>query len=148
VVIHYTDESKDTGDTIDVLYHSVLESGMPLVERLVADLVARTLSRKPQDMTKYLFNYEMVETNFRLDFRQPAELLIGMVLIAPGKFYFIYIGEKYHMENCSVIDELVKARKFCTGVSCELNGRLTFVTPRRFLQIERLAKVGGTFDPI
>jgi len=161
MVVHYLDAGIDTGDiiyetkvpvqmgdTINEVYHRVWETSTPLVERLLKDLDAGALPRKPQDLSKYLYNYEIVEKDFELDFRQPAEILFGRVAMRPGKFYFTYRGETYHVQKCTVIDEPVHTRRFFTGVPYAIRDRLVFVTPRKFLQIDELMKDGSAVDPL
>jgi methionyl-tRNA formyltransferase len=161
MVVHYLDEGIDTGDiiyetkvpvipgdTIDALYHRVWNTSIPLVERLLIDLENRTLPRRPQDQSKYLYNYEITEKDFELDFRQPAETLYGRIKMSPGDFYFTYQGQRYHVVNSTVVEELTKTRKYETGHPYVMNGKLVFVTPRRFLQIEQLLKEGKPIDPL
>jgi methionyl-tRNA formyltransferase len=161
MVVHYLDEGIDTGDiiyetrvpvlagdTVNDLYHRIFETSMPLVKRLLDDLDARSLTRKPQDPAKYFYNYEIEEKDYELDFRQPADVLFGRVMMAPGKFYFTLKGENYHVTKCSAVDEPVNTRRFRTGVPYKMNGRLTFVTPRKFFRVEQVVKDGSTFDPI
>jgi methionyl-tRNA formyltransferase len=161
MVVHYLDEGIDTGDiiyenrvpimpgdTVNRLYHRIFETSVPLVKRLLDDLEARILPRKPQDMTKYFYNYEIEQKDYELDFRQPARVLAGRVAMAPGKFFFTLNGKKYFVKECSAVDEHVSTRKFRTGVPFAVHGRLTFATPRKFLQITRIAGDDGEFDPI
>ncbi len=161
MVVHYMDGGIDTGDiiyetrvpvkpgdTVNDLYRRVWTTSTPLVEGLLKDLDSRSLPRKPQDLSKYLYNYEITEKDFELDFRQPAEVLSGRVKMGPGKFYFIFNGEKYFVKDCSVIEEYVKTRKFQTGVPFTVNDKLVFATPRRFLQIDRIIRDGVEIDPV
>ncbi len=161
MVVHYLDEGIDTGDiiyetrvpilpgdTVNELYHRIFKTSMPLVKRLLDDLDARVLPRRPQDPTKYFYNYEIEEKDYELDFRQPARVLSGRVMMAPGKFFFTLNGEKYFVKECSVIDEHVSTRRFRTGVPFAVNNRLTFVTPRLFLQIDKVIKDDREFDLI
>ncbi|NIQ17494.1 MAG: hypothetical protein GTN43_01610 [Candidatus Aenigmarchaeota archaeon] len=121
MVVHHLDEGIDTGDiiyetrvpvrpgdTINEVYDRVWNTSTPLVERLLHDLDAKSLPRKPQDMSRYLYNYEINEKDFELDFRQPAEVLFGRVKMRPGKFYFILNGNRYFVKDCKVIAEPVK----------------------------------------
>jgi methionyl-tRNA formyltransferase len=160
MVVHYLDEGIDTGDiiyetrvpilagdTVNDLYHRIFETSMPLVKRLLDDLEARTVPRKPQDPAKYFYNYEIEERDYELDFRQPADVLLGRVMMAPGKFFFTLNGGKYRVTKCSVVDEPVNTRRFRTGKPYKMNGRLTFVTPRKFLRIEEAEKDGCAVDP-
>ncbi len=161
MVIHFMDEGIDTGDiiyetrvpvlqgdTINELYHRAWNTSMPLVERLLNALDARSLPRKPQDKKKYFYNYEITEKDFELDFRQPAEILLGRVKMEPGKFCFTIDGEKYFVKDCTVLDEPVNTRRFQIGVTYAFNNKLLFVTPNRFLQIEGVIKDGKEIDPL
>ena len=161
MVIHFMDDGIDTGDiiyetrvpvrpgdTINGLYDRVWKTSTPLVGRLLDDLDARTLPRKPQDMSKYLYNYEITEKDFELDFRQPAEVLYSRVKMAPGKFYFEVKGERCFVTDCTVVDEHVHTRKFETGVPYPIEGGLVFVTPRKFLQVDGVILDGVRIDPL
>jgi methionyl-tRNA formyltransferase len=160
VVIHYMDGGIDTGDiifetkvpvlpgdTIDKLYDRCWKKSVPLVKKLLDGLEKNSLPRKPQDMSLYMYNYEIIEKDFELDFRQPAEVLSGRVSMAPGKFYFILNGEKYYVRECSVIEEPVLTRKFETGVPVRMGGGTVFVTPRKFFRIDKIVKNEREIDP-
>jgi methionyl-tRNA formyltransferase len=161
MVIHYMDEGIDTGDiiyetrvqvkpgdTIDGIYHRVWKTSIPLVERLLQDLDNNNLPRKPQDLSKYFYNYEITEKDFELDFRQPAEVLFGRVMMRPGKFYFNYKNEKYYVKSCEAIDEPVKSRKFLCGTPYVMSNKVVFVTPFKFLQINSITKNGIEIEPL
>ena len=161
MVVHYLDAGIDTGDiiyetrvpvnvgdTINEVYHRVWDSSTTLVRRLLDDLDAGTLPRRPQDLSNYLYNYEIVEKDFELDFRQPAEILFGRVTMRPGKFYFVHRNQLYFVQKCTVIEERIHTRKFLTGIPYNIKGKLVFVTPRKFLQIDELMKDGSAVDPL
>jgi len=139
---------KDPYEGINEVYHRVWNTSMQLVERLLVDLDNRTLPRKSQDLSKYFYNYEITERDFELDFRQPAEVLYGRASMRPGRFYFIYRDTKYFVKRCSVVKEHVQSRKFSTGIPHTVNGKLVFVTPRKFLQIDELIVEGEQIDPL
>ena len=161
MVVHYLDTGIDTGDiiyetrvpvntgdTINEVYHRVWDSSTPLVRGLLDDLDAGTLPRRPQDLSKYLYNYEIVEKDFELDFRQPAEILFGRVAMRPGMFYFVHRNKRYFVQKCTVIDEYIHNRNFLTGIPYNVKGKLVFVTPRSFLLIDELMKDGSAVDPL
>jgi len=161
MVVHYLDEGIDTGDiiyetevpilpgdTVNDLYHRIFETSMPLVKRLLDDLDAGAIPRKPQDPAKYFYNYEIEDKDYELDFRQPAEVLCGRVNMAPGKFYFVHNGERYFVTKCSVIEEHRKTRRFFVSAPFAVNNKLVFATPRRFLRVESVIKDNREFDPI
>jgi methionyl-tRNA formyltransferase len=161
MVVHYLDAGIDTGDiiyetrvpvrrgdTIDGVYHRAWEKSTPLVKTLLEDLDAGTLPRRPQDLSRYHYNYEIVEKDFELDFRQPAEILYGRVAMRPGRFYFIHGNEKYFVRKCTVIDEPVHTRRFYPGVPYNMKGQLAFVTPNKFVRIDELLKAGSPVDPL
>jgi methionyl-tRNA formyltransferase len=161
MVVHYLDAGIDTGDiiyetrvpvrrgdTIDGVYHRVWETSTSLVKTLLEDLDAGTLPRRPQDLSRYHYNYEIVEQDFELDFRQPAEILYGRVVMRPGKFYFLHRGEKYFVRKCTVVDEPVYTRRFYPGVPYDMNGELVFVTPNKFLRVDELLKGGSPVHPL
>jgi methionyl-tRNA formyltransferase len=161
MTVHYLNEGIDTGDiiyetrvpvrpgdTINEVYDRVWNSSIPLVEQLLHDLDSSSLPRKQQDMSHYLYNYEITEKDFELNFRQPAEVLFGKVKMRPGKFYFILNGSRYFVKDCRVISEPVETRKFASGIPFSLKNKLVFATPRNFLQIEALVKNGMEIDPL
>jgi methionyl-tRNA formyltransferase len=161
MVIHFMDQGIDTGeiiyetrvpvkigDTINDVYNRVWNSSTPLIKRLLNDLDTENLPRKRQDMSKYFYNYEIVDKDFELDFRQPAEILYGRVTMMPGKFYFSYRNKKYYINKCNVIKEHVKVRKFSIGVPFSVKNKLVFATPRKFLQIDELVENKLIINPI
>jgi methionyl-tRNA formyltransferase len=161
MVVHFLDAGIDTGDiiyetsvpvsmgdTINEVYHRVWDSSIPLVRRLLDDLDAGALPHRPQDRSRYLYNYEIVERDFELDFRQPAEILFGRVAMRPGKFYFMHDNQKYYVQKCTVVNEHVHTRKFLTGVPYNVEGKLLFVTPKKFLRIDQVIKNGSAVDPL
>jgi methionyl-tRNA formyltransferase len=161
MVVHHLDAGIDTGDiiyetrvpvhmgeTINEVYHRVWDSSTPLVSRLLDDLDNGTLPRRPQDLSRYLYNYEIVEKDLELDFRQPAVILFGRVSMRPGQFFFVYNNRKYYVKSCRVVEELVHTRKFLTNVPYNMDGKLTFVTPRKFLQIDEIMVDGKAVDPV
>ena len=161
MVVHIMDKGIDTGDVIyetrvpvrigdnvNTLYHRIFETSRPLVPRLLDDLDAGTLPRKPQDMSKYLYNYEIEAKDYELDFRQPAEILLGRVALAPGKFYFVLKGEKIFVTRCTVIEEPGNARKYFLSTPFVVKNKLVFATPRRFLRMDSVTRGDKEFDPI
>ncbi|MCK5569076.1 MAG: hypothetical protein KAJ15_05125 [Spirochaetes bacterium] len=147
-IIYETRVPVNTGDTINEVYHRVWDSSTPLVRGLLDDLDAGTLPRRPQDLSKYLYNYEIVEKDFEIDFRQPAEILFGRVAMRPGMFYFVHRNQRYFVQKCTVIDEYIHNRNFLTGIPYNVKGKLVFVTPRKFLQSDELMKDGSAVDPL
>ena len=161
MVIHYMDDGIDTGDiiyetrvpvlpgdTINELYDRCWKSSVPLVKDLLEGLESNTLPRKPQDMTRYMYNYEIIEKDFQLDFRQPADVLSGRVRMAPGKFYFVLNGEKYYVQKCTVVNEPVNTRKFEIEVPVNIDSKLVFVTPRKYFQVDKVLKNDENIDPV
>ncbi|MCK5570287.1 MAG: hypothetical protein KAJ15_11255 [Spirochaetes bacterium] len=161
MVIHYMDDGIDTGDiiyetrvpvlpgdTINELYDRCWKSSIPLVKKLLEGLENNSLPRKPQDMSRYMYNYEIIEKDFQLDFRQPADVLSGRVKMARGKFYFVLNGGKYYVQECTVIDEPVYTRRFEIEVPVNIGNQLVFVTPRKFFQIDKVLKNGVSVDPV
>ena len=161
MVVHFMDQGIDTGDIIyetrvpvlagdnvNELYHRVFETSMLLVQRLLDDLDARALPRKPQDMSKYFYNYEIEGKDYELDFRQPAEVLLGRVAMAPGKFYFMLKDEKYFVTKCSVVAEPGNTRRYFLSVPFAVKNKFVFATPRRLLQIDSVRRGNKEFDPV
>ena len=159
MVIHFMDEGIDTGDiayrskipvnsgdTIEVLYERIYGTCPGLVKQLMIDIENNTIPRTPQNYSDYIYNYEITGKDFELDFRQPAEVLIGRIKMLPGKFYFVLDGEKYFVEDCMIFKEHVDTRKFETGKPYRLDDKTFFVTPRSFIEITRAEKDGQKVD--
>lgn len=161
MVVHFMDKGIDTGDiayrskvpvlpgdTIEVLYERIYETCPGLVEKLLLDMENDSIPGIPQDYSEYLYNYEIVEKDYELDFRQPAEILSGRIKMLPGKFYFVLAGEKYFVDDCSVFKEHIEARKFVMDKPYILNNEIYFVTPRSFLEVKGIKKDGKMIDQI
>jgi len=159
MVIHFMDRGIDTGDiaykssvpvrpgdTIECLYERIYETCPGLIEQLLADLENDAIPRTPQDMSDYIYNYEIVDGDFELDLRQPAEILEGRIKMLPGRFYFVLRGEKYFVKNCEVFNEHVETRRYTTGRPYPLDDNVFFVTPRKFLRITAAEKEGQAVD--
>jgi methionyl-tRNA formyltransferase len=161
MVIHYMDEGIDTGDilyqsdvpvkkgdTIASLYDRIWDSSGPLIDKLLEDLENNTLPSKPQPMEKYFYNYELSLEDFDLDLRLPAEVLYGRACMMPGKFYITVGGERYHILKCSVVRQPSSGRKYELRKPYEYRGKLVLLTPRDYLQINRMEKDGKEIDPL
>jgi methionyl-tRNA formyltransferase len=161
MVIHYMDEGIDTGDilyqsevpvksgdTIADLYDRIWDSSGPLIKRLLEDLEWDTLPRRPQDINEYFYNYELSLQDYELDFRLPAVILYGRVCMMPGKFY-VKIGDtRYNIQKCSVVSQPLAGRKYVLRKPYEYKGKLIFLTPRDYLQIDSMEKDGKEVDPL
>jgi methionyl-tRNA formyltransferase len=161
MVIHYMDEGIDTGeilyqsdvpvkkgDNIASLYDRIWDSSDPLIGKLLEDLDNNSLPCNPQEMDKYFYNYELSAEDFELDLRLPAEILYGRVCMVPGKFYITVGGEKYYIFKSSVIKQPASGRKYELRKPYEYKGKLIFLTPRDYLQIDSLEKEGKKIDPL
>jgi methionyl-tRNA formyltransferase len=154
MTVHFIDEGIDTGDiifktevdvklgdTVELLYDRIFDSSIPLAGKFLDDLENRALAREPQDYKKYFYNYEIIEKDFELDFRQPAEILAGRVLMLPGKFYFVLNGERHYVAECEVIREVSEKRKYAIGEPIkdgDGGGKLVFATPRSFFAVKKV----------
>jgi methionyl-tRNA formyltransferase len=161
MVIHHMDEGIDTGDilyqsdvpvkkgdTIASLYDRIWDSSEPLIAELLEDLENDTLPRKPQPMDKYFYNYELLPEDFCLDFRLPAEILYGRVCMMPGRFYITIRGKKFYILKCSVVKQPSSGRKYELRKPYGYRGKLVFLTPRDYLQIDSMEKDGKKIDPL
>lgn len=161
MVVHYMDEGIDTGDilyqsvvpvksgdTIADLYDRIWDSSEPLIAKFLDDLEEGVLPGRPQDMEKYFYNYELSEVDFELDLRQPATVLYGRVCMMPYKFFIKINNKKYHIGKCSVIKEPPCGRKYTLRKPYIYKGKLTFLTPRNYLQIDELKRKGKKIDPL
>ena len=151
MTIHFMDSNIDTGDiifqskvpvfsgdTIAMLYDRIWDSSEVLVKKLLDGVEAACLPSAPQDMSRYFYNYELSERDFELDFRQPAETLYRRIKMLPGKFYYKWNGKKYYVEECSVVKELKDKRQYTLRKPLQFGGKIIFLTPRHYLQIERI----------
>lgn len=161
MALHFMDAGLDTGDliydnrvpvlpgdTVDSLYERIWDNCEPLVKRLLDDLDNDSLPRQPQDPDLYFYNYELDERDFELDFRQPALLLKNRVEMMRGKFYFVHEGRRLYVQECSTVEEPSYTRNFKLRVPFLLDGNLTLVTPRQFLQIDKVFEDGNVVDPL
>ena len=160
MTVHLMDDGIDTGDiiytsrvevcrgdSIDSLYSRIWKSSLGLVDMLLKDLEDKNLKTVAQDTSEYLYNYDITDRDFELDFRQPAEILAGRICMLPGKFYFILAGEKYHVNRCRIIDEPIKKRKFELNIPYFAEGAVFFVTPRKYLVIEEVKRGEKLVNP-
>jgi len=161
MTVHFMDDGIDTGDilyvskvqvknedSIESLYERIWESSTPLVDRLLYDLDKETLPRTSQDYSKYIYNYEITDKDFELDFRQPAEILAGRVSMLPGRFYVVLNNEKYFLDDCRAVDESVNTRKFKINKPYFIDRKVVYVTPRQYLEIKKVHKDGADFKPV
>ncbi len=161
MTLHYMDCGLDTGDIVylskvpvylgdDIasLYDRIWDSSEALIDRLLKDLEKKSLPRIPQNMSKYLYNYELSDKDFELDFRIEAEILFGRVVMMPEKFYFSFNNKKYYVKECSVVKEPEIGRFYNLRKPFLYNNKITFITPKYYLQIERLIRNGKEIDPI
>ncbi len=159
MVIHFMDKGIDTGDvaycsevpvnpgdTIEVLYERIYDTCPGLIKQLMTDIEKDVIPRTPQNYADYIYNYEITDSDFELDFRQPAQVLMGRVKMLSGKFYFVLDGEKYFVKDCTVFKEHVDTRKFETGKPYQLDNRIFFVTPRSYFEIIQAEKDGQKVD--
>jgi len=160
MTVHFMDEGIDTGDiiytskvsvcsgdSIDLLYSRIWESSLKLVDRLLEDFESRSIKAKPQDMSEYIYNYDITDKDFELDFRQPAEILADRIGMLSGKFYFILEGNRYYVNRCRIIDEPLKTRKFRLNIPYLVDDAVFFVTPRKCLVIEEVIKDEKLINP-
>ena len=161
MVIHYMDKGIDTGDipyqsrvpvkcgdNIAELYGRIWDSSESLIVRLLEDLDKGELPRIPQNMDKYFYNYELSPKDFELDLRQPAEVLYGRVCMMPYKFYIKVDNIKYFIGKCSVVKEPLKGRKYTLRKPYQYKKKLIFLTPRNYLQIDKMKRDGKQIDPL
>ncbi len=159
MVIHFMDKGIDTGDiayqskvpvnpgdTIEVLYERIYATCPGLIKQLMSGMEKSSIPRKPQDYSAYIYNYEIIDKDFELDFRQAAEILAGRINMLPGKFYFVLDGEKYFVKSCTFFKEHIDTRKFEIGKPYSLEDGIFFVTPHGFLKIIQAEKEGQKTD--
>jgi len=147
-IIYFSKVPVKTGDTVESLYKRIWNSSIPLVDKLLDDLDKGSLPRKKQDYSKYTYNYEICDKDFELDFRQPAEVLAGRVMMFRGKFYFILNNSRYYVNECKIINEPSKTRKYKINTPYLIDGQVAFATPRQYFVINKIQKDGKDINPL
>lgn len=161
MAIHYMDSSIDAGDIayqsvvpvykgddIASLYDRIWNSSETLIDRLLIDLDKKALPRIPQDMKQYFYNYEISVEDYKLDFRIEAEILFNRVSMMPGKFYFKFDNIKYFVQKCEEIKQPLTDRFYSLREPFIYKDKLTFITPKNYLQINEIIKEGKTLNPL
>ena len=159
MAVHFMDSGLDTGeiayksyvplengDTVDSLYDRIWKSDEAVVKQLLDDVETDSVPRTPQDKSEYTYNYVPHEKDFEFDFRQRAQLLVNRHAVKPNKSYIVLNGTQYPVAGCSAIDEPTTSRNFklCTPYEC--NGKLVYMTPNQWLQVDLLL-VDGEAQP-
>ena len=119
----------------------MIESGKndePMIKQLLDDIETDTIPRTPQDKSQYTYNYVPHEKDFELDFRQDAQLLVNRHLVKPYKSYIVLNRNHYSVYECQAIDEPTTSRNFKLNTPYECNGKLVYMTPNKWLQIDQL----------
>ena len=155
MAVHFMDSGLDTGeiayksfvpvengDTVDSLYDRIWKSDESVVKQLLDDVESDSVPRTPQDKSEYTYNYVPHEKDFELDFRQSAQLLVNRHLVSPGKSYVVLNGEKYPLVEVTAIDEPTTSRNFKLNTPYECNGKLVYMTPNKWLQVDLLTLDG------
>ncbi len=151
MAVHFMDSGLDTGeiayksyvpvengDTVDTLYDRIWKSDEKLVKQLLDDVESDSVPRTPQDKSEYTYNYVPHESDFEMDYRQPAQLLVNRHFVKPGKSCVVLNGNKYPIAECAAIDEPTTSRNFKLYVPYEYDGSLVFMTPNQWLRVDQL----------
>jgi len=151
MAVHFMDSGLDTGeiayksyvpvedgDTVDTLYDRIWKNDEPMIKQLLDDIETDTIPRTPQDKSQYTYNYVPHEKDFELDFRQDAQLLVNRHLVKPYKSYIVLNRNHYPVHECQAIDEPTTSRNFKLNTPYECNGKLVYMTPNKWLQIDQL----------
>jgi methionyl-tRNA formyltransferase len=101
LTIHVVDSGLDTGDilyqvrvrtrrddSVGSLYNRIMDRGVGLVGRLIADAEKGTLRRRPQPVGSGSYYSSLSDADFRLDWSRPAEELRRWVCTTPGRCFF------------------------------------------------------------
>jgi methionyl-tRNA formyltransferase len=149
MAVHFMDSGLDTGeiayksyvpvkdgDTVDSLYDRIWKSDESIVKQLLDDVEDDCVPKTPQKKSDYTYNYVPHEKDFELDFRQTAQLLVNRHLVKPNKSYIVLNGEQYPVAQCTAIDEPTTSRNFKLNTPYECQGKLVYMTPNRWLQID------------
>lgn len=151
MAVHFMDSGLDTGeiaytsyvpvedgDTVDTLYDRIWKNDEPMIKQLLDDIETDSIPRTPQDKSKYTYNYVPHEKDFEFDFRQNAQLLVNRHLVKPYKSYIVLNGTQYPVYECQAIDEPTTSRNFKLNTPYECNGKLVYMTPNKWLQVDQL----------
>ena len=151
MAVHFMDSGLDTGeiayknyidledgDTVDSLYDRIWKSDEAVVKQLLDDIETDSVPRTPQVKSDYTYNYVPHEKDFELDFRQPAQLLVNRHMVKPYKSYITLNGSQYPIFACVAIDEPTTSRNFKLDTPYECNGKLVYMSPNKWLQIDQL----------
>jgi methionyl-tRNA formyltransferase len=93
-------------DTVSTLYDRILEKSVPLVPRLIADVVHGTLPRLPQPEDGASYFSSVSDEDFHLDWTHTAESLRRWIQTSPGECWQIVGGRRVYFMDAEIIHYL------------------------------------------
>ena len=121
LTIHAMDVHLDTGDilyqvqvrtrrndTVAALYERIIEQGLPLVDRLVADAWRGRIEERPQTQEGASYFSGTTEEDFRIDWSRPAEQLRRWIVTTPAKCFTIIRGQQINFLDAEIVPNAVR----------------------------------------
>lgn len=90
-------------DTVGSLYDRIIEKSVPLVPRLMADIVQGSLRRIPQPETGGSYYSSVSNEDFHLDWSHSAESLRRWIRTSPGECWQVVKGQRVYFMDAQVI---------------------------------------------
>ncbi len=117
LTIHAMDDRLDTGDllyrvrvrtrkndTVASLYDRIIAKGLSLLPRLIADARRGRLPRRAQPAEGGSYFSAAKQSDFRIDWSQPAETVRRWITITPGKCFTTLREEQVHLLDATVVE--------------------------------------------
>lgn len=119
---HLIDPSFDTGDilyqvqvrtrkqdSVSSLYERIIDKGMPLVPRLIADIIQGQLHPLPQAEVGASYYSSVSDEDFHLDWTRSAENIQRWIQISPGECWQMVAGKRVFFMDAEVIRSSAEA---------------------------------------
>jgi methionyl-tRNA formyltransferase len=90
-------------DTVSSLYGRVIDKGVPLVPRLIADITQGSLCRIPQPEAGTSYYSSVSDEDFHIDWSQTAESLCCWILTSPGECWHKVGNQRVYFLDAEVI---------------------------------------------
>lgn len=90
-------------DSVSSLYNRIIEKGVHLVPRLIADVVHGSLHRIPQPEVGASYYSSVSEEDFRIDWTHSAESLRRWIQTSPGECWQMVGGRRVYFMDAEVI---------------------------------------------
>jgi methionyl-tRNA formyltransferase len=155
LTVHKMDPGIDTGDilyqvrlrtcqrdTVETLYHRIIDRSLVLVGRLIADLARGTAIGHQQPPEAGSYYSSITEADYHLDLFCPAETLRRWISTTPGECYLDIADQRYFIRAAGVLTMQSAGRM--PGVIASLGKRSgTIATGKDGLVIRQLWTANG-----